>query len=51
LRILVWEDDEAAPLGHRDPGELDHDYDVGQYRGALQSMATLLDALIVAAAG
>jgi uncharacterized protein (DUF302 family) len=51
LRILLWQDRDGVSLGYKDPRELASQYDVADGKSTLDSMAALLDALVVEAAG
>ncbi len=51
LRILVWEDGDSALLGYNDPRELAARYDVKPHHATLETMSTLLAALVTEAAG
>ena len=51
LRILIWESGERTLLGYNDPLELAQRYDVAAHHATLETMSTLLTALVTAAAG
>jgi uncharacterized protein (DUF302 family) len=50
LRILIWEDEVGALLGHRDPRELAREYELQPHHEILEQMAALLDELVDSAA-
>ena len=50
LRILIWEDEVGALLGHRDPRELAREYELQPHHETLEQMAALLDELVDSAA-
>ncbi len=50
LRIVIWEDEVSALLGHRDPRELAREYDLEPERETLDRMAALVDELVDSAA-
>ncbi len=51
MKMLLWEDGQAALLGYNDPLELATQYDVAQHQPALEAMSKLLAALAMEAAG
>jgi uncharacterized protein (DUF302 family) len=46
LRLLVWDDNGTTRIGYRDPRELATTYRLDEVTGVLDSMATLLEALV-----
>jgi len=50
LRILIWEDEVGALLGHREPRDLAREYDLQPRHEILERMAALLDELVDSAA-
>ena len=51
LRILLWESGEHTMLGYNDPLELAQRYDVAAHHATLETMSTLMAALVTEAAG
>ena len=51
LRMVVWEEGEAAIVGHHDPRDLAADYELAEHKATLDRMAELLETISAEAAG